>query len=128
MGTCLGIIRKRRRYRAGGSKLALEDIVESREPADGGAPAPARDLATPPRIDAVVFARRHEVIGGFSPLSAMPRLIAAGVEAEGVLDWDVAGSLGRDEMQRQREFLRVRTAFSPWMTCSRCLERVQLRG
>lgn len=60
-------------------------------------------------------------------MSLMPRLLAAGVADAGMLDWEVEGSLGRDEMQRRREFLQVRTRFSPWMTCSRCLEPVQIR-
>jgi uncharacterized protein len=102
--------------------------VESREPDEGGEPTTARDVAAPPRIDAVVFARRHEALGGRLPLSSMHRLRSAGVGDEGMLDWDVEGTLGRDEMQRQREFLRVCTRFSPWMTCSRCLEPVQVRG
>ena len=88
----------------------------------------ARGVAKPPRIDSVLFARRQETLAGTMPLSSMTRLLAAGVGSEGMLDWRVQGSLGRDEMQRQREFLRVHTGFSPWMTCSRCLEPVQVQG
>jgi len=124
--------------------------VESRQPRQPEAGIPER----PPRIDSVVFARRKEVLRGSSPLSSMRRLLSAGVGAEGLagvdgltgadesagaeagandsagtgemLNWEVEGFLGRDEMQRQREFLRVRTRFSPWMTCSRCLAPVQV--
>lgn len=101
--------------------------MESRVPEEGGLQAAAaRAPGSPPRIDAVVFARKREALKGSLPLSSMPRLLAAGVGDAGVLDWAVEGSIGRDEMQRQREFLEVRTGFSPWMTCSRCLEPVQV--
>ena len=118
--------------------------MESRQPRQAAAGASER----PPKIDSVVFARRNEVLSGSSPLSSMPRLLSAGVLAAGSIDsegsgaaeaaadgvagneemlnWEVEGFLGRDEMQRQREFLRVRTRFSPWMTCSRCLAPVQI--
>jgi uncharacterized protein len=57
-------------------------------------------------------------------IASMKRLLSAGVEARGTLAWEVEGFLGRDPLQRQREFLRVRSTFSPWMTCSKCLEPV----
>ena len=41
-----------------------------------------------------------------------------------MLVWAVEGFVGRDQLQRQREYLRVQTTFSPWMTCARCLEPV----
>lgn len=80
----------------------------------------------PPRIDPLVLARQHESLQGCVPLSSMTRLMSAGVAPQGTLDWQVEGSVGRDEMKRQREFLRVRTTFEPWMTCSRCLEPIQV--
>ena len=91
------------------------------------APAASRDHTPPPKIDPIVFARKREALQGRAPLSSMPRLLAAGIETQGSLDWDVEGSVGRDEMQRQRELLRVRTRFAPWTTCSRCLEPLQGR-
>jgi uncharacterized protein len=91
------------------------------------AASPVRDPARPPRIDSVNFARKRELLQGRSALSSMSRLLTAGVAPEGSLDWQVEGSVSRDEMQRVREFLQVRTAFSPWMTCSKCLEPVQVR-
>jgi uncharacterized protein len=57
-------------------------------------------------------------------IASMKRLLSAGVEARGTLAWEVESFLGRDQLQRQREFLRVRSTFSPWMTCSKCLEPV----
>lgn len=78
------------------------------------------------RIDPVVFARRQEALQGQLALSSMTRLLSAGVEPRGSLGWEVEGSVGRDEMRRQREFLRVRTRFAPWTTCSRCLEPLQI--
>lgn len=103
--------------------------MESRKPGGDSHPvtADAREEVSAPWVDPVLFARRREALRGRAPLSSMHRLLAAGIEAEGSLDWDVEGSVGRDEMQRQREFLRVRTLFSPWVTCSRCLEPLQLR-
>ena len=86
------------------------------------------ELAVPPRVDAVTFARKREFLRGRVPMSSMTRLLTAGVQAHGTLDWEVEGSVGRDQMQRQREFLRVRTVFSPSMTCSRCLEPVEVLG
>jgi len=83
-------------------------------------------LARPPRIDSVAFARKGEECQGRLALSALPRLLSAGVAPEGRLQWSVRGSSGRDEMQRHREFLIVSTRFSPWMTCSKCLEPVQI--
>jgi uncharacterized protein len=88
--------------------------------------ASSRKLPRAPRIDSVVFARKREDVRGTSALSSLPRLLAAGVAPEGTLDWQVQGSTGRDEMLRMREFLRVQTRFSPWMTCSRCLEPIRL--
>lgn len=125
---CLGIIRVAAPAPAGWPKPVLEDSVEFQVPEEGGSRASASDLGSAPRIDAVAFARRREALNGSLPLSSMPRLLAAGVADVGVLDWSVEGSLGRDEMQRQREFLHIRTGFSPWMTCSRCLEPVQVHG
>lgn len=84
-------------------------------------------LARPPRIDSVAFARKGEEYQGRLPLSALPRLLSAGVVPEGTLQWSVHGASGRDEMQRHREFLTVSTRFSPWMTCSKCLEPVQVQ-
>lgn len=81
-------------------------------------------LARPPRIDPVAFARKGEECQGRLPMSALPRLLSAGVAPEGTLKWSVHGSSGRDEMQRHREFLMVSTRFSPWMTCAKCLEPV----
>ena len=106
----------------------MEPVREGPEEAPGAAPAVARVETSPPRIDPIVFARKGEALQGRLPLSSMRRLQAAGVEAQGSLDWDAEGAVGRDEMQRQREFLRVRTRFAPWTTCSRCLEPLQIRG
>ncbi|MEO6271505.1 MAG: YceD family protein [Lautropia sp.] len=100
-----------------------------------GATAPGRPLsrggddagpASPPRVDSVAFARQGEECQGRLPMAALPRLLSAGVAPEGTLQWSVHGSSGRDEMQRHREFLSVSTRFSPWMTCSKCLEPVQV--
>lgn len=101
------------------------------EPAESkGGTTPGRTAAPvierPPRIDPSVVARQHESLQGCVPLSSMTRLMSAGVAPQGTLDWKVEGSVGRDEMQRQREFLCVRTTFVPWMTCSRCLEPMQV--
>jgi uncharacterized protein len=109
--------------------------LEFPQPDEDPAAPPARDEARAeataearaPRVDPLVFARKQESLRGRLPLGSMQRLLAAGIEPEGGLDWDIEGSVARDETRRQREFLRVRTVFSPWMTCSRCLEPVQLR-
>lgn len=109
--------------------VALEDSLESEETgADASDPSQgaSRNLSRPPRVDSVVFARKRETARGTSPLAALSRLLAAGVSPGGTLDWQVEGSTARDEMQRMREFLRVRTRFSPWMTCSKCLEFVRM--
>lgn len=100
--------------------------MEPAKPAPGGAPPPASPVAisAPPTVDSVAFARRGEAIAGRVEIASMPRLLSAGVEARGTLDWEIEGFVARDQLQRQREFLRVRSAFSPWMTCSRCLEPV----
>lgn len=82
--------------------------------------------ATPPRIDSVSFARTGEAVCGQRPLSTMPRLLAAGVSSEGEIQWMVRGFSGLDDLQRRREFLDVRTRFTPLMTCSNCLEPVQV--
>ena len=93
----------------------------------GAAPAAASRAATrPPKIDSVVFARKGEALQGSLELASLARLLSAGVEPRGALEWEVNGSVARDELKRQREFLRVRTTFSPWMTCSRCLEPVEV--
>jgi uncharacterized protein len=104
------------------------DVSDRGKDLTGSSPeaAIAAPVAKPPRIDAVMFARREEGLAGRTPLSSMKRLLAAGVGEAGMLDWEVDGGVVRDEMQRRREVLRVRTRFSPWMTCSRCLEPVQL--
>lgn len=100
--------------------------TEKRAPDAAPLAAAAGEMAAPPRVDSVVFARRRESIHGHFALSAMPRLLSAGVEGRGVLEWEIEGSVGRDQLQRQREFLRVQTRFAPWMTCSRCLEPVEI--
>ncbi len=74
----------------------------------------------------MVFARQRGSIAGSLALASLPRLLAAGVLPDGTLEWQVQGSTGRDESQRVREFLQVRTRFSPWLTCSKCLEPVQV--
>ncbi len=116
---CLGIIRF-----GGVCAVRFEDLEDSLEPER---PEGDPDHTPPPKIDPIVFARKREALKGRAALSSMPRLLAAGIEAQGSLDWDVEGSVGRDEMQRQRELLRVRTRFAPWTTCSRCLEPLQSR-
>lgn len=113
----------------------LESILDSAKPTRSNTQtrnlsaveAPCRHLSAALRVDSVVFARKGETLAGRCALTAMPRLLAAGVGAEGEIEWLVQGSVGRDEMQRMREFLRVKVGFSPWMTCSRCLEPVQVR-
>lgn len=74
-----------------------------------------------------MFARRREALHGTTALAGMARLQAAGVAPDGFLDWRVDGSMGKDDEQRVREFLRVQVRFSPWMICSRCLEPVQVQ-
>ena len=98
----------------------LEDSVESGK-SDRGA-------AMPPRIDSVIFARQGESLGGRLALSGMSRLLAAGVAPEGEIEWQVRGFSGLDDLQRRREFLQAQTRFAPWMTCSKCLEPVQVHG
>jgi uncharacterized protein len=103
-----------------------EDSVENEEPGRAEAPRMASpgELLTPPRVDSVAFARKREAIEGRVELASLPRLLSVGVGPQGTLDWAVDGTVGRDQLQRQREYLRVRTTFSPWMTCSKCLEPV----
>lgn len=102
--------------------------MENDEPvrADATRMASPAELLTPPRVDSVSFARKREAMEGRVDLSSLPRLLSAGVGPDGTLDWAVEGSVGRDQLQRQREYLRVRTTFSPWMTCSKCLEPVRV--
>jgi uncharacterized protein len=105
-----------------------EDSVENDQTDRGEAPwmASPAELLTPPRVDSVAFARKREAIQGRVELASLPRLLSAGVGSDGILEWAIEGSVGRDPLQRQREYLRVRTTFSPWMTCSRCLEPVRV--
>ena len=100
--------------------------MEPAKPAPGGASPPASPAANsaPPTVDSVAFARRGEAVAGRMAIASMPRLLSAGVEARGTLSWEIEGFVARDQLQRQREFLRVRSTFSPWMTCSKCLEPV----
>jgi uncharacterized protein len=100
--------------------------LEPDKPAPGKVPpgAPPAEPAPPPKVDSVAFARRREAVEGRVEITTLARLVSAGVEARGVLAWQVEGFVGRDQLQRQREYLRVRTRFSPWMTCSRCLAPV----
>lgn len=120
--------------------------MESGKPAPGGAPAeptavgaPAQAAAQPaaqptappvmpPKIDSAAFARRRGALQGQVEIASLPRLVSAGVEGRGVLAWQIEGYVGRDHLQRQREFLRVRTTYSPWMTCAKCLEPVEVTG
>lgn len=105
----------------------LEDSLESDRTGwaqPGGIEPSDLGRATPPRIDSVNFARTGEAICGERPLSSMPRLLAAGVSSEGGIQWMVRGFSGLDDLQRRREFLDVRTRFTPVMTCSSCLEPV----
>lgn len=100
--------------------------MEPEKPAPGQTlpEASPAEASAPPKVDSVAFARRREAIKGFMRISSMTRLLSAGVEASGMLAWEIEGSVGRDQLQRQREYLRVQTTFSPLMTCSRCLEPV----
>jgi uncharacterized protein len=100
--------------------------LEPEKPAPGEAPpgASTADPAPAPKVDSVAFARRRETAEGRVEIATLARLVSAGVEARGMLGWEVEGFVGRDQLQRQREYLRVQTTFSPWMTCSRCLEPV----
>jgi uncharacterized protein len=98
-----------------------DDLPDRAEPPPA---APGAELMSPPRVDSVAFSRKRESIRGRLELSSLTRLLSAGVAPGGTLEWAVEGSVGRDLLQRQREYLRVRTTFSPWMTCSRCLEPV----
>ena len=106
--------------------------METGQPPTGSAPPEAMPVpmpgatAAPPTIDSTAFARKGEAIQGRVPVASLTRLLSAGVEARGMLHWAVEGFVGRDELQRQRDYLRVRTRFSPWMTCSRCLEPVEV--
>src|SRR5690606_13717483 len=105
-----------------------EDSVETGQPVPGNAPQEATPAATAasPKVDSTAIARKGESIEGRIPIASLARLLSAGVEARGTLEWAVEGFVGRDELQRQRDYLRVRTRFSPWMTCSRCLEPVEV--
>ncbi len=100
--------------------------MEPEKPAPGEAAprASPAESGPPPKVDSVAFARRREAVEGQVEISSLARLVSAGVEARGMLVWAVEGFVGRDQLQRQREYLRVQTTFSPWMTCSRCLEAV----
>ena len=100
--------------------------MEPEKPALGGTPPPAPPgaVSAPPTVDSVAFARRGEAIAGRMEIASMSRLVSAGVAARGTLAWEIEGFVARDQLQRQREFLRVRSTFSPWMTCSKCLEPV----
>ena len=103
--------------------------MEPAKPVPAGVPAsPPAESAAPPTVDSVAFARRGEAIAGRMAIASMGRLLSAGVEARGMLDWEIEGYVARDQLQRQREYLRVRSTFSPWMTCSKCLEPVAVPG
>ncbi len=104
--------------------------MESERPAHGAASESpvTQEPVAPPKVDAVVFARKRETLQGRQPLSTMTRLLTAGVQEGGMLEWSVEGFVATDETKRQREYLRVRTSFSPWMICSRCLEPVEVSG
>ena len=79
-----------------------------------------------PKVDPVLFARRRQAVQGRAPIALMARLVSAGVAPDGAVDWQVEGSVGQDDLGRQRDFLLARTRFAPVMTCSRCLAPVQL--
>ncbi len=93
----------------------------------GGVPvgAAGRD-GLAPKVDPVAFARRRQKVEGHTPLALMTRLVSAGVAADGALAWHVEGSVGPDELGRQRDFLLARTRFAPVMTCARCLAPVRV--
>ncbi len=79
-----------------------------------------------PKVDPVLFARRRQAVEGQTPFARMPRLISAGVAADGAVAWRIEGSVAPDDLGRQRDFLLARTRFAPVMTCSRCLAPVRL--
>ncbi len=83
-----------------------------------------------PKVDPVQFARRRQVVEGQTPFTLMARLVSAGVAADAAADgavaWRIEGSVGQDDLGRQRDFLLARTRFAPVMSCSRCLGPVQL--
>ncbi|MGE0802652.1 MAG: DUF177 domain-containing protein [Lautropia sp.] len=96
-------------------------------PADRSDEIPAATAdAWPPTVDPVLFARKQQQLGGSCALARFARLIDADVAARGRLDWSAAGSVGRDDLDRLREFLDLRVGFAPVMTCVRCLEPVEL--
>lgn len=82
--------------------------------------APVEGLA--PDIDPVRFAKRHDMLEGRTPASMMPRLCASGLLDDGALvEWCVQGEVGRDELDRVRQFLVLSLRFSPVLSCGRCL-------
>ena len=96
-------------------KPAPEKCAPGQSPADPG---------PPPKVDSVAFARRRETAEGRVEISSLARLSRPAWRHGACSLWEVEGFVGRDQLQRQREYLRVQTTFSPWMTCSRCLEPV----
>ncbi|MDO5103864.1 MAG: DUF177 domain-containing protein [Lautropia sp.] len=75
-----------------------------------------------PDIDPVRFARQHEQLAGSTSVSLMPRLLASGLlDDQAVVHWVVRGDIGRDELDRVRQFLEVQIRFSPVLACGRCL-------
>ena len=114
-----------------GRKVAREDSVNQqaggagdtgREPGRG---RPDRE-GLAPKVDPVLFARRRQAVEGETAIAVMARLASAGVGAEGAVVWRIEGSVGADDLGRQREFLSARTRFAPLMTCSRCLLPVRM--
>lgn len=101
--------------------------MESANPGEDRSGQGVAGAHTARRIDSVAFARKREAQRGALELSAMSRLLDAGVAPRGSIEWQLEGWVAPDDLERLREFLRVRTRFSPWVTCSRCLEPVQLQ-
>lgn len=91
----------------------------SRPTTPPGEPRPAPRL--PARVDSVAFARARQSLAGVCPIADLPRLLAAGADPVGELQWEVSGSPGRDDQSRLREYLDVHLRFAPTMACGRCL-------
>lgn len=88
-------------------------------------PASVEGLA--PEIDPARFARQGEQLAGRTAVARMPRLLAFGLlDDSTVVEWQIAGQLGRDEMNRVRPFLQLQLRFAPVMSCGRCLGPVPL--
>lgn len=80
----------------------------------------------PGRIDSRAFARSRRELSGSIDAERLGRLAEAGSATDGPIRWSATGSTGHDALDRLREFLTIRLAFTPILPCARCLEPVTL--